>query len=174
MCSIIMDKDGDFQVSNFKNSLGYYYFRKVGPGQLEYKICNKIIQKPHLNIVQFYIVNSISLDMEILQTPISINCESQALKLITDMISARNYLLDNGIVYIDWKLDNIGWSETDNVFKLFDFDLAGTFNSETNKWIDEPDKLFAYKNAMKNEIFDPVGIDSFNFCKMVDTILLEH
>jgi hypothetical protein len=168
-----MDKDGQFEVSNFKNGLGKYYFRKVGPCPLEYKIVKIISQRPHTNIVNFFVINTISLDMEILDTEFNISNEAQALKLITDMKNARNHLLSNGIVYIDWKLDNIGWSEEEQVFKLFDFDVSGIYDIKTSRWINEPNKYFAYNLAVKNNITDPVGIDSFNFNKMVDELLME-
>lgn len=168
-----MDKDGQFEVSNFKNSLGKYYFRKVGPSPLEYKICTVISQQANSNIVKFYAINSISLDMEVLDTQLKISNESDAIRLITDMVNARNYLLSIGIVYIDWKLDNIGWSEEDKAFKLFDFDVSGTFNTKTCQWINEPPKYFAYNAAITNNIIDPVGIDSFNFNQMVDELLLK-
>jgi len=174
MCSIIMDKDGQFKISNFKNALGKYYFRKVGPSPLEYKIVKIISQCPHKNIVNFFVINTISLDMEILDTEFQISNETQSLKLITDMKNARNHLLSNGIVYIDWKLDNIGWSEEEQVFKLFDFDVSGTYDIKTLNWINEPDKFFAYNLAVKYNITDPVGIDSFNFNKMVDELLMVY
>ncbi len=173
MCSIIMDKDGQFEVSNFKNALGKYYFRKVGPSSLEFKIATIISKIPHPNIVNFFVINSISLDMEILDTEFQISNEAKALKLITDMKNARNHLLSNGIVYIDWKLDNIGWSEEEQVFKLFDFDVSGIYDIKTSRWINEPEKYFAYNLAVKNNITDPIGIDSFNFNKMVDELLME-
>ncbi len=169
-----MDKDGNFQISNFKNYFGEYYFRKIGPKKIEYNICWQINQNPHPNIVKFYGINSQRLDMEILDTPFDIANETDAIKLIENMVCARNYLLDNGIVYIDWKLDNIGWSTKDQVFKLFDFDLAGLFNPVTNQWVDEPEKLFAYKSAVECNIFDPIGIDSFSFNKMVDNLLVQY
>lgn len=173
MCSIIMDKDGQFEVSNFKNALGKYYFRKVGPSTLEYKIADIISKKPHPNIVIFFVINTISLDMEILNTEYKISNEAQALKLITDMKNARNHLLSNGIAYIDWKLDNIGWSEEDQVFKLFDFNVSGIYDIKTSRWINEPEKYYAYNLAVKNNITDPIGIDSFNFNIMVDELLME-
>ena len=168
-----MDKDGQFEVSNFKNSLGKYYFRKVGPSPLEHKICILISQNFNPNIVNFYAINTISLDMEVLDTELKIVNEPQAMKLIADMVNARNYLLSLGIVYIDWKLDNIGWSNENKTFKLFDFDVSGTYNIQTLKWINEPPKYFAYNEAITNNITDPIGIDSFNFNKMVDELLLK-
>lgn len=111
--------------------------------------------------------------MEILETKLDTANESQATKLINDMINARNYLLSLGVAYIDWKLDNIGWCQENQVFKLFDFDVSGIYDIQTNKWINEPAKYFAYNHAISKNITDPVGIDSFNFNQMVDQLLLK-
>ena len=107
-------------------------FGKLDHGHLNTKFAQWLHKKYNPNIVKFYAINSLSLDMEILETPIIIRNESHATKLLKDMTNARNYLLEIGVVYIDWKLDNIGWSDEDKVFKLFDFNLAGTFNPKTN------------------------------------------
>ena len=38
-------------------------------------------------------------------------------------------------MYIDWKLDNVGISDIDGQYKLFDLDVSGLINIKTQKWI---------------------------------------
>jgi serine/threonine protein kinase len=45
--------------------------------------------------------------------------------LISQALLAKNHLQTLGIMYIDWKPDNIG-IDPDGKYKLFDFDLSGT------------------------------------------------
>jgi len=68
-----------------------------------------------------------------------------------------------GIIYIDWKIDNIGKS-IDNQFKLFDFNASGVINPSTNEWIIKPVQTFwNYKHALKDGCKTPKEIDDWSF-----------
>jgi serine/threonine protein kinase len=64
--------------------------------------------------------------------------------------NARKYLNTIGIVYLDYKIDNIGISKNNNSninvgdIKLFDFDCSGVINTNNNKWLIEPCSSYIY------------------------------
>ena len=62
-------------------------------------------------------------------------------------------------------MDNIGVSD-DGEIKLFDFDCSGLIDVETNKWLIEPPKYWAYKNAIKNGMKTPIEIDNYAFTRL--------
>jgi len=82
--------------------------------------------------------------------------------------NARVFLNNMGIVYIDYKLDNIGIDYNGN-YKLFDFDSSGIVNKTENKWMIEPPNHFVYcklkkqyGNTIKNKIdYDIYAIQLF-------------
>ncbi len=82
--------------------------------------------------------------------------------------NAREFLNNMGIVYIDYKLDNIGIDYNGN-YKLFDFDSSGIVNKTENKWMIEPPNHFVYcklkkqyGNTIKNKIdYDIYAIQLF-------------
>ena len=76
------------------------------------------------------------------------------------MRSVKKYLQQLGVMYIDWKLDNIGISE--RRFKLFDFDVSGLIDVN-NKWIIEPPKYWSYNKAIQNGMKTPIEIDNYAF-----------
>jgi serine/threonine protein kinase len=78
------------------------------------------------------------------------------------MIEVKTYLQQLGIIYIDWKFANIGISD-DGQLKLFDFDLSGLINVETNEWIIEPQKCWSYREAIENYNETPIDIDNYAF-----------
>ena len=65
-------------------------------------------------------------------------------------------------MYIDWKEDNIGISK-DGTYKLFDFDVSGIAELETNNWILEPLEYWSYRKAIENGCLTPKQIDDFSF-----------
>ena len=129
----------------------------------EKKLCKLLMKHPHKNIVQIYGVdkgNKGFIDMELLKTDMS-NVVLSKVKNV--MIEVKTYLQTLGIMYIDWKLDNIGISE-DGQFKLFDFDGSGLINVETKEWIIEPPKSWwSYNKAVQNGMEKPVDIDNYAF-----------
>lgn len=98
-------------------------------------------------------------DMEMLDTDLG---QLSADELREIMTPVKNYLQSLGIVYIDWKPDNIGVDEDGNV-KLFDFDCSGVVDLETKKWIIEPQYCYNYRIAKQSGITDPFVIDNMSF-----------
>jgi hypothetical protein len=98
--------------------------------------------------------------MELLNADIE---EEDMGKVEKEMKKVKTYLQNLGFMYIDWKLDNVGISDIDGQYKLFDFDVSGLINIKTQKWIIEPPKWFAYKKAIEKGAKTPVEIDNSAF-----------
>jgi hypothetical protein len=126
------------------------------------------------NIVSIYAVTPQYIDMEELVTQYTdpdyaqkyIDDKQERAKQITAMREAKDFLQSIGIMYMDWKFDNIGRSkdtDTDtaiNKYKLFDFDASGIANLETNKWIIKPLYFTSYG---KNKQLPPKELDDLLF-----------
>jgi serine/threonine protein kinase len=121
-----------------------------------------------INVVKIYKVEYKYYDSELLNTDIQVNKEIIQ-TLIDSMINAKEELQSRGIIYIDWKLDNIG-IDANGVYKIFDFDSSGlvNINSKEKEWIKPPPHRWLYQKACKNGLYSPIDIDNecFNiFCK---------
>ena len=142
---------------------GKDFFRKMAPTRAilkgEKEICELLMKHPHKNIVKIYAVTNDYIDMELLNTDL-MNVSMS--KLQQDMMEVKTYLQGLGIMYIDWKLDNIGISE-DGELKLFDFDVSGLIDTETKEWIIKPPEFWAYNNAVEHGMKTPVEIDNYAF-----------
>jgi len=93
------------------------------------------------------------------------NFTSEFLSKMTEVI---DYLQNLGIIYIDWKLDNTGIS-ADGELKLFDFDVSGLINVNTQNWIIEAKHYYAFNHAIENGCSTPIEIDNYAFkflCKV--------
>ena len=145
------------------------FFKKMSPDRNEKKISEIIFlqqqnNNSNENIVDIYQVGNDSIIIELLDTnwdeliPFS--------KAREMMINAKNYLQSLGIIYLDWKRDNMGVSRYDKkTLKLFDFDCSGLVKREENgqwSWVILPDCYF-YMEAVKNGITDPFEIDDYIF-----------
>ena len=125
----------------------------------EKKICELLMKNPHKNIVKIYDVGKDYVDMELLDDDIRIEDMS---KIKNIMMEVKTYLQSLGIIYIDWKLDNIGIS-ADGQYKLVDFDASGLIDIETNEWLIEPPKYWSYNKAIENGMETPNDIDNYAF-----------
>ena len=124
------------------------------------------MENPHKNIVKIYEVGNDYIKMEMLNIDLAGINESE---IKEKMMGVKNYLQSLDIMYIDWKLDNIGISE-DGELKLFDFDASGII--EPTKWESKPPEYYSYREAIKNDMKTPIGIDNYIFentdFKMID------
>ena len=142
---------------------GKDFFRKMTPireynkGQKE--ICELLMKHPHKNIIKIYTVTNDYIDMELLNIHLR---KVDMNKLKNDMMEVKTFLQGLGIMYIDWKLDNMGISN-DGEFKLFDFDVSGLIDTETKEWIIKPPDFWGYNNAVENGMKTPVEIDNYAF-----------
>ena len=160
--SKIFTLDGKFEYSDEKYQ-GKSFFRKMTNDILEKKIAEIIKKNPHDNIVTIYRIGTNYIDMELLNDDVySIYSPSEINKI---MLPVKNFLQEIGIVYIDWKPDNIGISKSKKKVKLFDFDASGIINIKTKKWEDKAPTLFAYRQAVKNGMKTPIEIDNYAFDK---------
>ena len=116
----------------------------------------------HPNIVDFFVVNEKYILMEKLKPLDTEDLSINMNKVIESMHSARGFLQSLGIMYIDWKLFNIGKSK-DNIYKLFDFDASGLIDLHTNKWIIEPINFFSYRKSKERNCKIPQEIDNWSF-----------
>jgi hypothetical protein len=174
MTSEIYKFDGTFQ-EIFMPELydGKPFFRKMTDSKVELEICNKLfnlqtVNKKHKNVVNIYYVGSNFVDMELLDI-YEIYGEKETeetVKIIEIMREVKTELQGLGILYIDWKLDNIGFSKIDNTYKLFDFDCSGIMNIETKEWIKKPKMYYSYTQATIAGKEKPLEIDDYIFkCK---------
>lgn len=125
---------------------------------IEKQLVEFLMINPHPNIVTFYDVNNEYLDMEELNTKINYDDP----EIIDIMREVKQFLQNIGIMYIDWKFDNIG-KDKDGNYKLFDFDASGIINLDTNEWIVTPPNFWSFKNAIKNNCTTPKKIDDWSF-----------
>ena len=125
---------------------------------IEKQLVEFLMINPHPNIITFYDVNNEYLDMEELNTKINYDDP----EIIDIMREVKQFLQNLGIMYIDWKFDNIGKSKDGN-YKLFDFDSSGIINLDTNEWIVTPPNFWSFRNAIKNNCTTPKKIDDWSF-----------
>ena len=127
--------------------------------EAETKIVKILMLHPFQNIANYFVVNDNYVDMEELNVK-DIKIE----EIIEPMKQVKEFLQNLGIMYIDWKIDNIGLDKN-GIYKLFDFDASGLIDIKSQKWIIEPIHLFSYKKAIENGCKTPKEIDdwSFNF-----------
>ena len=140
---------------------GKNFFRKHGGSTTEHEICEILKQNPHPNIVNIYRITKSYVDIEEVTPTIFIKYDKQ--KLLSAALSAKTHLQSLGIMYIDWKPDNMG-IDADGTYKLYDFDASGVISaSNTTKWRLKPSAYWSYRQALANGLKDPKEIDDFAF-----------
>ena len=130
---------------------------------IEKQIVEILMRNPHPNIVTFYVVNDEYLDMEELDTLDPVTFNSNKSEIISLMREVKDFLQHLGIMYIDWKFDNIGKGKDGN-YKLFDFDGSGIINLvNQNEWIVTPPNFWSFRNATKHNCETPKQKDDWSF-----------
>ena len=137
---------------------GKEVFRKMTSGKTELKICRLLKKHPHPNIVKIYRVGHDYIDMELTEP----NYDMEIEKIKEIMTGVKEHLQSIGVIYIDWKPDNMGVGE-DGELKLFDFDTSGIIDIHTNKWKVEPDHYWSYNQAITAGHTEPIAIDDYAF-----------
>ena len=161
----IYTENGDFENLEEKHDNKEIFRKMIGNGEdgkTEMKISEILMENPHQNIVKIYKINYKEpkyIDMEMVDTDLS-NISAEEIK--EKMRNVKDYLQSLGIMYIDWKPDNIGIGE-DGELKLFDFDVSGLLDPIHGNWIMPPLKYAAYKEAIKNGMKTPKEIDDYTF-----------
>ena len=154
----IYERNGDFTIDPTILREGKDFFRKMAYKR-EIDLCKLLMKNPHKNIIKIYDIGNDYIDMELLNTNINKEDMSNVKNVMNEV---KTHLQNVGIMYIDWKLDNVGIGE-DGQFKLFDFDVSGLIDIETNEWIINPPKFWSYWEAIKNGKETPVDIDNYAF-----------
>jgi serine/threonine protein kinase len=132
-------------------------FRKVidpdsESGKTELEIAKRLLKCPKSNVVKIYDVidkdDICWIDMECLD-----NVHKPLNDYMQDLKLGLGQLHTLGVVYIDIKSDNIGYSPIDKVYKIFDFDCSGIVDIHSPKqWERAPyDKAYKYKNLKRKE-----------------------
>lgn len=132
--------------------------RLAQAAEAEIAIVNILMNNPHPNIATYYQVNKDYVEMEELNT----SAKKNQTEIIQTMTKVKDFLQSLGIMYIDWKDDNIGIAN-DGTYKLFDFDVSGVVDLKTNKWIVKPLEYWSYNKAIENGCKSPKQIDDFAF-----------
>ena len=132
----------------------------------EIYIVKLLMKNENPNIVTYYDVNDNYVEME----ELDITSKLDKIKVIETMERVKEFLQSIGIIYIDWKPDNIGMSKDGN-YKLYDFDASGVVDLiNPNVWIVKPLEYYNYNKAIKNGITDPKEIDNYSFIKGMDIV----
>ncbi len=141
-------------------------FRKENPSDTEQQIARIIMHNPHPNIVTIYAVSPDKIDMELV-TPFietKLNPDSSHKEQLK---KAKEHLQKYGIVYIDWKLDNVGIGK-DGLIKLYDFDMSYIFDGDV--FIAGPTHHgYKYKNAKASGYINPKNMNNAIFLKEFKT-----
>jgi serine/threonine protein kinase len=142
----------------------------------EREICLKIKEHPHKNLVTVYDVTLSYVDEEMLDigdsyenfAELFINREG-----IHQIHEALNHLHGLGIVYIDLKMENIGWSNVDKCYKLFDFNGSGTITADGCHWHREPMNSYIFQgiNDVDPDIKDLRQYDNYACLMLKDELL---
>ena len=137
----------------------------------ESAIVKILMEHPHShpNIVYYYTINTNYVDMEQVDTHKSnplykhVMTREDLNEIIEVMSKVKDFLQALGIMYIDWKFDNMGKS-VDGKYKLFDFDASGLIDLKTQQWKLKANPIYwSYNEAIKNGAKTPKEIDNWSF-----------
>lgn len=177
--STIYDMNSDSTSKTDETYNGLTFFRKYGPprtrnhaysNKVEREIIKILMDHPHPNIVKYYDVTDDYITMEQLCTEKAASCcvgleptsHDDLIEIQELMEKVKTYLQGLGIMYVDWKFDNLAKS-VDGVYKLFDFDASGLVDLNSQQWILEPQHYWSYNEALKNGCITPKEIDDWGF-----------
>ena len=156
---------------------GLLFFRKLGApysskshiysNNVERTIIKILMEHSHPNIVNYYELSDDYIDME------QVNSEKsnplykpmtneEIIEIQQTMSRVKDFLQGLGIMYVDWKYDNLGKS-LDGAYKLFDFDASGLIDLASKEWILKPQHYWSYNEAIKNGALTPKEIDDWSF-----------
>jgi len=146
-------------------SSGFTYERAYSH-HIEHAIYQRIKAHHHSlpNVVNVYDITNTHVDIELLDMPIKYIHYPEAHKAAA---RAKDQLQSIGVMYIDWKMDNMG-KASDGTYKIFDFDVSGTVKKkEQNEWEMEPLHYYNYKKVFIAR-FSPKQIDDAAFKLLPD------
>jgi serine/threonine protein kinase len=148
---------------------GKPFFRKpTNEDDREYVIAKVIKEFPHPNIVKIYRVTPEYIDMELVSHEPPTKEELHA--NIEQLRSAKEHMHKHGIVYIDWKPDNIG-RQPNGKLKIFDFNLSALFEGDTWR-LSKPRYSYVFRKAESAGMKTPVATDDWIFNKYIEPHIL--
>ena len=157
-------EDIDVDITQYNNQ---YIFKKETNSRVELEICRILMAHPYKNIVHIFEVGTNYVIMEQVNIDLAGVCNDD---LLVTMTEVKTYLQNLGIIYIDWKPDNIGIS-TQGKLKLFDFDVSGLLDVHTQNWIINPKPYYAYNAANSNGFTTPIEIDNYCFNEFLRKVM---
>ena len=178
--STIYDPDSDTTEKTDENYDGKQFFRKKSgkphpilnySKKVELAIIKILMEHHHPNIVDYYTINDDYIDMEQVNSEKSNllfgeepNNMLEDLNIIIEVMSRlKDFLQSLGIMYVDWKFDNMGKS-VDGSYKLFDFDASGLIDLSSTEWKLKPNHVYwSYNEAIKKGCKTPKEIDDWSF-----------
>ena len=147
----------DIDVDIIYNNI--HIFKKMTTSKVELEICKILMKYPHKNIVNIFDVGPDYVIME--QVNIDLSNVSKDV-VMSKMTELKDYLQNLGIIYIDWKCDNIG-IDCNGEIKLFDFNVSGLVDVNTQNWFIEAKHYYAYNHAILDGYNTPIEIDNYAF-----------
>jgi len=177
--STIYDVNSNSFLKTDETYNGLPFFRKYGPprtkshaysNKVERTIVKILMEHPHPNIVTYYDITSDYITMEQLCTEkaasyyvgLEPTSYDDLIQIQEIMEKVKTYLQDLGVMYVDWKFDNLAKS-VDGIYKLFDFDASGLVDLNSQQWILEPQHYWNYNEAFNNGCITPRAIDDWAF-----------
>ena len=175
--STIYNMNSDTTTTSDETYNGHLFFRKLGApyiskahiysNNVERTIIKILMDHPHPNIVNYYKLSDDYITME------QVNSEKsnplykpmtneEIIEIQQVMVKVKDFLQSLGIMYVDWKYDNLGKS-ADGTYKLFDFDASGLIDLASKEWILKPQHYWSYNEAIKNGAITPKEIDDWSF-----------
>ena len=175
--STIYNMNNDTTTTSDETYNGHLFFRKLGgpyiskahiySNNVERTIIKILMEHSHPNIVNYYKLSDDYITME------QVNSEKsnplykpmtneEIIEIQQVMVKVKDFLQSLGIMYVDWKYDNLGKS-VDGTYKLFDFDASGLIDLASKKWILKPQHYWSYNEAIKNGALTPKEIDDWSF-----------
>ena len=175
--STIYNMNNDTTKTSDETYNGLLFFRKLGApysskshiysNNVERTIIKILMEHSHPNIVNYYELSDDYITME------QVNSEKsnplykpmtneEIIEIQQTMSRVKDFLQGLGIMYVDWKYDNLGKS-LDGAYKLFDFDASGLIDLASKEWILKPQHYWSYNEAIKNGALTPKEIDDWSF-----------
>ena len=175
--STIYNMNNDTTKTSDETYNGLLFFRKLGApysskshiysNNVERTIIKILMEHSHPNIVNYYELSDDYITME------QVNSEKsnplykpmtneEIIQIQQTMSKVKDFLQSLGIMYVDWKYDNLGKS-LNGAFKLFDFDASGLIDLASKEWILKPQHYWSYNEAIKNGALTPKEIDDWSF-----------
>ena len=175
--STIYNMNNDTTTTSDETYNGLLFFRKLGApyiskshiysNNVERTIIKILMEHSHPNIVNYYELSDDYITME------QVNSEKsnplykpmtneEIIEIQQTMSKVKDFLQSLGIMYVDWKYDNLGKS-LNGAYKLFDFDASGLIDLASKEWILKPQHYWSYNEAIKNGALTPKEIDDWSF-----------